>query len=90
MKGTHPKSSPQVENAGHRPRKQPALCHKFQYSSLVQLVFEMILLTSVTHHELKYFNNHDVIFMVGVGDGQGGLVCCSSWGCKESDATELN
>ena len=24
----------------------------------------------------------------GVGDGQGGLVCCSSWGCKESDKTE--
>ena len=24
----------------------------------------------------------------GVGDGQGGLVCCSSWGSKESDTTE--
>ena len=24
----------------------------------------------------------------GVGDGQGGLACCSSWGCKESDMTE--
>ena len=24
----------------------------------------------------------------GVGDGQGGLVCCSSWGCKELDMTE--
>ena len=23
-----------------------------------------------------------------VGDGQGSLVCCSSWGCKESDRTE--
>ena len=22
------------------------------------------------------------------GDGQGGLACCSSWGCKESDTTE--
>ena len=22
------------------------------------------------------------------GDGQGGLVCCDSWGCKESDMTE--
>ena len=22
------------------------------------------------------------------GDGQGGLVCCGSWGCKESDTTE--
>ena len=24
----------------------------------------------------------------GVGDGQGGLVCCGPWGCKESDTTE--
>jgi len=24
----------------------------------------------------------------GVGDGQGGLVCCDSWGCKELDTTE--
>ena len=24
----------------------------------------------------------------GVGYGQGGLVCCSSWGCKESEMTE--
>ena len=26
----------------------------------------------------------------GVGDGQGGLACCSSWCCKEWDTTELN
>ena len=25
---------------------------------------------------------------LGVGDGQGGLVCCDSWGCKELDTTE--
>ena len=25
---------------------------------------------------------------LGVGDGQGGLACCSSWGPKESDTTE--
>ena len=24
----------------------------------------------------------------GVGDGQGGLACCDSWRCKESDTTE--
>ena len=24
----------------------------------------------------------------GDGDGQGSLVCCSPWGCKESDTTE--
>ena len=26
--------------------------------------------------------------IVGVGDGQGGLACCDSWGRKESDTTE--
>ena len=25
---------------------------------------------------------------LGVGDGQGGLVCCSPWGGIESDTTE--
>ena len=25
---------------------------------------------------------------LGVGDGQGGLVCCDSWSRKESDTTE--
>ena len=25
---------------------------------------------------------------LGVGDGQGGLACCTSWGHKESDMTE--
>ena len=27
-------------------------------------------------------------FALGVGDGQGGLMCCSPWGGKESDMTE--
>ena len=26
--------------------------------------------------------------MLGVGDGQGSLECCSPWGRKESDMTE--
>ena len=25
---------------------------------------------------------------LGVGDGQGGLACCSPWGWRESDTTE--
>ena len=25
---------------------------------------------------------------LGVGDGQGGLACCDSWGRKQSDTTE--
>ena len=25
---------------------------------------------------------------LGIGDGQGGLACCDSWGCEESGTTE--
>ena len=37
------------------------------------------------HHRL---NGHGFGWTLGVGDGQGGLVCCGSWGRKESDTTE--
>ena len=37
------------------------------------------------HHQL---NGHEFEQALGVGDGQGGLVCCSPWGRKESDMTE--
>ena len=33
-------------------------------------------------------NVHEFGWTPGVGDGQGGLACCDSWGCKESDMTE--
>ena len=33
-------------------------------------------------------NEHEFEWTPGVGDGQGGLACCSPWGCKESDTTE--
>ena len=37
------------------------------------------------HHQL---NGHGFGWTQGVVDGQGGLVCCGSWGCKELDMTE--
>ena len=37
------------------------------------------------HHRL---NGHEFGWAPGVGVGQGGLACCGSWGCKESDMTE--
>ena len=37
------------------------------------------------HHRL---NGHGFGWTPGVGDGQGGLACCVSWGLKESDMTE--
>ena len=33
-------------------------------------------------------DGHEFEWSPGVGDGQGGLACCNSWGCKESDMTE--
>ena len=32
-------------------------------------------------------NGHEFEEVLGVGDGQGSLVCCSPWGRKESDTT---
>ena len=37
------------------------------------------------HHRL---DGHEFVWPPGVGDGQGGLTCCNSWGRKESDTTE--
>ena len=33
-------------------------------------------------------NGHEFEQALGVGDGQGSLVCCSPWDHKESDTTE--
>ena len=37
------------------------------------------------HH---WLDGHESKWTPGVGDGQGGLACCDSWGRKESDTTE--
>ena len=38
------------------------------------------------HHQLdRYEFGHTL----GVGDGQGSLVCCSPWGRKELDTTKI-
>ena len=37
------------------------------------------------HYQL---DGYEVEQAPGVGYGQGGLACCSPWGCKESDTTE--
>ena len=37
------------------------------------------------HHQL---DGREFEWTLGFGDGQGGLACCDSWGCKESDTTE--
>ena len=37
-------------------------------------------------HQL--LDGHKFEQALGVDDGQGGLACCSPWGCKELDMTE--
>ena len=36
------------------------------------------------HHQC---NGHELGQTSGDGEGQGGLACCSPWGCQESDMT---
>ena len=36
----------------------------------------------------RQLNGHEFEQVLGVGNGQGSLACCSPWGCKESDTTE--
>ena len=38
------------------------------------------------HHRL---NGHEFEWALGVGDGQGGLVCCNPWGQKETQVQSL-
>ena len=46
----------------------------------------------MTEYEMVGWNHlldgHELEQTLGVGDGQGSLVCCGSWGHKESNMTE--
>ena len=33
-------------------------------------------------------NGHEFEKVLGDGEGQGSLACCSTWSCKESDMTQ--
>ena len=35
------------------------------------------------------FSGHELVQTPGDSEGQGNLVCCSPWGCKELDTTRL-
>ena len=41
-----------------------------------------------TEDKITGLNGHEFEQTPGVGEGQGSLVYCSPWGCKESDMTE--
>ena len=48
--------------------------------------------TGTTEDEMAgwhyWLDGREFEWTLGVGDGQGGLACCDSWGHKESDMTE--
>ena len=44
---------------------------------------EPIIQSEVSQKEKDVYH-----ILMQVGDGQGGLACCGSWGHKESDTTE--
>ena len=37
---------------------------------------------------IHQLNGHEFEQALGAGDRQGGLACCSPWGCRESGMTE--
>ena len=64
-----------------------ALCDTNQYSHFSKWYSCPSGITEMAawHHGL---DGHESVWTPGVGDGQGGLACCNSWGRKESDTTE--
>ena len=50
-----------------------------------QIFTTVSIYKNLYHH---WLNGHEFEWTPGVGDGQGGLVCCDSWGRQESETTE--
>ena len=57
------------------------------------LKIEFVLFKGTTEDEMAgwhyWLDGRESEWTPGVGDRQGGLVCCGSWSRKESDTTEL-
>ena len=73
------------------PRSKCLLISWLQSPSAV--ILEPTKIKSVTVSTVSPSFCHEVMvpgfgWTPGVGDGQGGLACCNSWGHKESDRTE--
>ena len=56
---------------------------------LFQILKDDAVKVGMTEDEIvAWHHQHGFGWTPGVGDGQGGLACCSSWGHKESNTTE--
>ena len=64
---------------------------KITWADDVQYISKQMLLRT-TEDEMAgwhyWLDGRESEWTPGVGDGQGGLACCDSWGRKESDKTE--
>ena len=72
-----------------RPREQ---CMIATWSVHVQPRDQCMIEKGTTEDEMAgwhhWLDGRESEWTPGVGDGHVGLVCCDSWGCKESDMTE--
>ena len=51
----------------------------------IQVISNFVLFATISN---VWVDGHESEWTPGVGDGRGGLACCDSWSCKESDTTE--
>ena len=67
--------------------KTIALTRRTFVGKVTSLLFNMLSRLVITFLPRR---KHFLILLtvINVGDGQGGLACCDSWGRKESDTTE--
>jgi len=63
-------------------------CASFRQSAHVQLCLIYISEEDEMAGWHHWLDGRESEWTLGVGDGQGGLACCNSWGRKESDTTE--
>ena len=56
---------------------------EYKYGISLYLPFRFVV-----NLRLLLDNGHEFKHTPGYVEGQGGLSCCSPWGCKESDTTE--
>ena len=74
---------PNTKGPGMIPRSGKEIPHAVTKTWCSQILYIYIYIYTHTHTHTR-----ESQWTPGVGDGQGGLACCDSWGHKESDTTE--
>ena len=60
--------------------------HKVTFFTMISLLHMSAARLRIGKHQ--WLHGRESEWTPGVGDGQGGLACCDSWGRKKSDTTE--